>query len=122
MPRQTTTLPLALPARAGRTSVHDWLCSAVRAAILDRRIAPGARLPATRDFAREYGVARGTVVAAFEQLEAEGYLHGLRGSGTFVSRVLPDELLHAPRLSGPAVRNLTIQRRHLSATARRAQA
>jgi GntR family transcriptional regulator/MocR family aminotransferase len=55
------------------------------------------RLPATRDLAAEYGLSRGTIVTAFEELKAEGYLEGSVGSGTYVSKVLPEDLLEAMR-------------------------
>ncbi len=61
---------------------------------------PGARLLATRDLARQYGLARGTIVNAFEQLKSEGYVDGSVGSGTYVSKILPDELLHVPQENG----------------------
>jgi GntR family transcriptional regulator / MocR family aminotransferase len=60
---------------------------ALRAAIRDGRLAPGARLPATRVLAGELGVARGTVTAAYDQLVAEGYLSARRGAGTVVAEV-----------------------------------
>jgi GntR family transcriptional regulator/MocR family aminotransferase len=41
----------------------------------------------------ELGVSRNTVVAAFEQLVAEGYLESRTGDGTYVSRALPDDML-----------------------------
>ena len=97
MPRRITTLPLALPARDARTSAQRWLCGSLRDAILERRLSPGTRLPATRDLAHQYGLARGTVVTAFEQLQAEGYLRGRGGSGTFVNEMLPDEVMHVGR-------------------------
>ena len=53
---------------------------------------PGARLPGTRDLAGQYGLSRGTIVDAFEQLKSEGYVQGSVGSGTYVSKILPDEL------------------------------
>ncbi|MFC5238098.1 PLP-dependent aminotransferase family protein [Pseudonocardia zijingensis] len=62
---------------------------ALRTAIRDGRLAPGARLPATRALAEELGVARGTVTAAYGQLVAEGYLAARRGAGTVVARA-PD--------------------------------
>jgi GntR family transcriptional regulator / MocR family aminotransferase len=71
------------------------LYAALRDAILDGRLRPGVKLPATRDLARRYGLARGTVVSAFEQLQAEGYLASRVGSGTFVCEVVPDALLQA---------------------------
>ncbi len=90
-------IPLALPPRGPGEPATRWLYQALRAQILSGRLRPGARLPPTRDFARDHGVARGTVVLAFEQLAAEGYLEATVGSGTFVTRVLPDRLLHAGR-------------------------
>ncbi|HET8634664.1 MAG TPA: PLP-dependent aminotransferase family protein [Gemmatimonadales bacterium] len=95
MSRQADTFPLVLPPRETGTTAGRWLYDALRAAILDRRLGPGVRLPATRDLARQYRLARGTVVTAFEQLRAEGYIRGKRGSGTYVNDVLPDALLVA---------------------------
>ncbi len=46
---------------------------------------PGARLPATRPLAAELGVSRITVVNAYAELEAEGWVHAHVGRGTFVA-------------------------------------
>jgi GntR family transcriptional regulator / MocR family aminotransferase len=81
MPKQTTQLALMLPPREPGTSAAHWLCAALRAGILDGRLRAGARLPATRDLAGQYGLSRGTIVGAFEQLKAEGYLEASVGSG-----------------------------------------
>ena len=68
---------------------------------------PGQCVPSTRELARQYGISRGTVLTAIEDLKAEGYLLGARGSGTFISKALPDRLLHksipvsSPRVAGP---------------------
>jgi len=75
---------------------------ALRAAILERRLAPGARLPATRSLAAELGVSRNTVLAAYEQLAAEGYVAGRVGSGTHVSETLP--AVPAPARRSPSRR------------------
>jgi GntR family transcriptional regulator/MocR family aminotransferase len=77
------------------TALWQWLYQEIRAAILDGRLKRGMRLPATRDLARRYGVSRGTVVNAFEQLHAEGYLEGRVGAGTYVNARLPEDLLTA---------------------------
>src|SRR5258708_39351364 len=77
-----------LPPREAKMPAIRWLYSALRADILGGRLRPGSRLPATRDLAGQYGLSRGTVVSAFEELKSEGYLHGSRGSGTYVSSVL----------------------------------
>jgi GntR family transcriptional regulator/MocR family aminotransferase len=100
MAKRTTTFPLMLPPRDAATPAYRWLCTALRAEILEGRLRPGARLPATRDLAGQAGLSRGTIVSAFEQLKAEGYLEGSVGSGTYVNKVLPDELLHVRRKAG----------------------
>jgi GntR family transcriptional regulator/MocR family aminotransferase len=73
--------------------LYRWLYEQLRTAILDGRLRPGARLPATRDLADAYKLSRTTIVTAFEQLKSEGYVEGRTGSGTYVSKVLPEQLL-----------------------------
>jgi len=63
---------------------------AVREAIVEGQLGPGAPLPSTRVLATELGVARGTVVAAIDQLSAEGLLETRPGSATRVAHVPPD--------------------------------
>ena len=75
----------------------------LREAILSGRLAAGARLPSTRTLAAELGVARNTVVLAFDQLYAEGYLAGRRGAGTRVQARVPDPMLATARFSARAV-------------------
>src|ERR1700738_4289162 len=93
MGKRSKNFDLMLPPRDLRVPAYCWLYTAVRAGILEGRLHPGARLPATRDFARQYGLSRGTIVNAFDQLKSEGYVEGSIGSGTYVSRILPDTLL-----------------------------
>jgi GntR family transcriptional regulator / MocR family aminotransferase len=81
------TLPLD-PAAA--TPLFRQLYEGLRRGILDGRLLPGVRLPGTRGLAGELGVARNTVLNAYEQLLAEGYLEGKIGSGTYVAHTLPD--------------------------------
>jgi GntR family transcriptional regulator/MocR family aminotransferase len=79
----TTLRELLLPDGAsGRGRAVE---SALRRAIRDGQLAPGLRLPSSRDLAAQLGVARGTVTAAYGQLTAEGYLTTKRGSGTTVA-------------------------------------
>ncbi len=117
MSRRTAVLDLVLPPRRGRVTASRWLYDALRAEILEGRLAPGARLPATRDLASQYGLARGTVVSVFEQLAAEGYIEGSTGSGTYVNRVLPDELLEAGRQRA-ARKPVAHSKRHLTTFAK----
>lgn len=81
-------LPIRIPPRHSRDRVRA-LHAQLRAAILQGRLKPGLKLPATRALAAAYGVSRNTVVAAYDLLLSEGYLVARRGSGTFVADVLP---------------------------------
>ena len=94
MPRKTTSLPLSLPAPVPGVSLYRWLYEQLRMAILEGRLHPGSRLPATRDLAAAYRLSRVTIISAFEQLKSEGYVEGRTGSGTYVSKTLPDALLN----------------------------
>jgi len=93
MARETTAFPLSLPAPPARGVLYRWLYGELRAAILDGRLQPGSRLPATRDLASAYNLSRSTIVTAFQRLKSEGYVEGRCGSGTYVSQVLPEQLL-----------------------------
>jgi GntR family transcriptional regulator/MocR family aminotransferase len=119
MAKQATVFELALPLRDSGISAARWLYGALRAEILEGRLRPGMRLPATRDLARQYELARGTVVSAFEQLKSEGYVDGSVGSGTYVSKILPDELLQVPPENGPGPPAQRQPRRKVSAYAGR---
>jgi GntR family transcriptional regulator/MocR family aminotransferase len=87
-----TTLHLAIDRGSGEP-LHHQIYAAMRAAILDGRLRRGQRVPSTRAFAAELGVSRMPVLTAYDQLLHEGYLEGRRGSGTYVGRALPDDLL-----------------------------
>jgi GntR family transcriptional regulator/MocR family aminotransferase len=100
MAKRTSAFELALPLPDTKTPAYRQLYEALRSEILNARLGAGARLPATRDLARQYQLSRGTIVNAFELLKSEGYLEGSIGSGTYVSKVLPDELLHV-RVGAP---------------------
>ncbi len=78
-------LPLFRTHAAAAGPLHRQLYGQIRAAILNRALAGGTRLPSTRTLAQGLGVSRTTVLAAFDQLSAEGYLHSAVGSGTFVT-------------------------------------
>ncbi len=82
-------------------SQFSWLYGELRTAILNGRLAAGSRVPSTRRLAGAYHVARGTVVAVFEQLLSEGYVTSAGGSGTYVAESLPDIWFRA---STPRVR------------------
>lgn len=86
------------------TPYYRQLYEGMRAEILSGRLPARARLPSTRAVAAEVGVSRTTVVAAFDQLLAEGYLEGKTGSGTYVAPSIPDDLLGVRGGTRPEVR------------------
>lgn len=86
----------------GDGPLTERLYRGLRRAILDGRIVPGARLPSTRVLSADLGLSRNVVLVAFEHLMAEGYVEGRAGSGTFVSRALPDAV-PARRPRTPAI-------------------
>lgn len=63
---------------------------AIRSAIVNRRLPAGAKLPSSRDLAHELEASRNMIVAAYDQLQAEGYVCSQTGSGTYVADALPD--------------------------------
>ncbi|HEX2181005.1 MAG TPA: PLP-dependent aminotransferase family protein [Rubrobacteraceae bacterium] len=78
--------------RESRVPLHRQLYEGLREAVLAGRLRAGTRLPSTRVLAAELGVSRNTVMGAFLQLLAEGYLEGRVGSGTYVADSLPEDL------------------------------
>ncbi|MDX6738591.1 PLP-dependent aminotransferase family protein [Actinocorallia sp. A-T 12471] len=78
-------LHVAVDRTAGRLAAQ--LAAGLRAAVREGRLAGGARLPSSRSLAADLGVSRGVVVAAYEQLVAEGFLLARTGDGTRVAHV-----------------------------------
>jgi GntR family transcriptional regulator/MocR family aminotransferase len=76
--------------------LHLQVYRAFREAILSGKIAPGSRLPSSRAEARTLGVSRNVVLQAYGQLEAEGYIGGAQGSGTYVTSGIPKAPAPAP--------------------------
>jgi GntR family transcriptional regulator/MocR family aminotransferase len=79
---------------AALLSQHDFharlpdqrrLYEAAKEAIYKQQLTPGSKLPSSRDLGKNLGVARNTVIAAYEQLAAEGFVTSSRGSGTYVA-------------------------------------
>lgn len=87
MPKVISCFELTLKSRLRHQTLTNWLYGELRSAILDGRLTPGTRLPASRDFATQYELSRGTVVSVLERLQAEGYVTSRVGFGTWVNRV-----------------------------------
>ncbi len=93
----------ARPNMSLQGQIREMLVSA----ILDGRLPPGVAIPSSREMADQLGVARNTVVLAYQQLSDEGYLESRQRSGHFVNpailagRVAP---ARTPRAAGaPAI-------------------
>jgi GntR family transcriptional regulator / MocR family aminotransferase len=69
---------------------------ALKGMIRAGRLGPAARVPSTRALARDLGVSRNTVMLAYEQLAAEGYLVSRHRGATAVVGVAPPRLAAAP--------------------------
>lgn len=70
-----------------RQGLAHQLYQTLRERILDGRMASRMRLPASRELAETLGVSRNTVVRAYDQLYAEGYIEGRIGDGTYVAEL-----------------------------------
>ena len=85
-------------------SLFMQIAQAIAADIGRGRLRPGDRLPGSRTLARMIGVNRVTVLAAYDELAAEGWVATHPARGTFVSADLPqDDAPPRPRaIGGPA--------------------
>jgi len=82
--RLRTALPtLALDRHSG-IPIFRQLYEGYRQAILTGKLRKDVQLPSTRELAIDLRISRNSVMNAFDQLRAEGYIRGEHGSGTFV--------------------------------------
>ncbi|WP_285136245.1 PLP-dependent aminotransferase family protein [Microbacterium sp. lyk4-40-TSB-66] len=80
-------ISLGILDRGSTVPLHEQLAHGLRAAVLEGRVGGGEAVPSTRALAADLGVARGTVVAAYEILAGEGYLLPRPGGATVVADV-----------------------------------
>src|SRR5215204_1262479 len=78
--------------------LYRQIYETIRRSILNGDFHPGRQLPASRHLAKKLGISRMTVINAYDQLQAEGYLESRAGAGTFVAEHLPEEFLQTPRV------------------------
>ena len=73
-------------------SLTEQLCTRFAERIRTRLLAPGARLPSVRQCAQQQGVSPSTVVAAYDQLLAQGLVEARKNKGFYVREmaVAPD--------------------------------
>ena len=101
MPKAVSSFELTLKSRSRHQTLTNWLYDELRSAILEGPLAPGTRLPASRDFASQYGLSRGTVVSVLKRLQAEGFISSRVGFGTWVNRVEAPRPVRQP-IAAPA--------------------
>ena len=101
------------PAHA--TPLYRQLEAAIRQMVLDGRLPPNSRLPATRQLSDDLGVSRLTVKNVYEQLTSEGFLRSRQGAGTYVADIPTAEL----PVDLPAEQSLSRSKRGGDATADR---
>ena len=77
--------------RESPVPIYRQLDASLRRLILDGSLAPGQKLPSTRELAQELGISRITVKNVYEQIIAEGYAQAKTGAGTFVADGLDTE-------------------------------
>lgn len=70
-----------------RQGLTRQLYQALRQRVLDGRLVSGTRLPASRDLAAALAISRNSVVRAYDQLYAEGFIEGRIGDGTYVAQL-----------------------------------
>src|SRR5215467_11757212 len=92
---------LLLDLRKSDGPLYRRVYLALKSMIRDGRLAPAARLPSTRELATDLQVSRNTVVMAYEQLLAEGYVVGRNRATASVASSLPVSALSASSRDKP---------------------
>jgi GntR family transcriptional regulator/MocR family aminotransferase len=92
-------IKLDLKAHGSRDTLRT-LHRELKAAILDGRLAAGAKLPATRQSAAFFGVSRNTAAEVYERLVTEGYAVARHGAGTYVAEKVASGPASAPQIAG----------------------
>jgi GntR family transcriptional regulator/MocR family aminotransferase len=95
-PRSWSSYGIDLHLDLAGSRVRAGLEAALRDTVRAGRLAPGLRLPSSRDLAADLGIARNTVADAYGQLVAEGWLEARTGAGTWVAD-RPAHVAHPPR-------------------------
>ena len=75
-------------------ALYQRVFRCLRDAMIEDVLPPKTRLPASRDLAHELNVSRNTILNAYEQLQAQGYVEAFTGCGTWVSEKLPETYLN----------------------------
>ncbi|MFZ2649683.1 MAG: PLP-dependent aminotransferase family protein [Burkholderiaceae bacterium] len=93
--------PGAALARGADSSLTEQLATRFSQRIRQHFFAPGARLPSVRECARRHNVSPSTVVAAYDQLQAQGMIEARRRRGFFVRSQTPESGAAVPQSALP---------------------
>jgi GntR family transcriptional regulator/MocR family aminotransferase len=92
---------MLIPLKRGASSLSRQVYLWIRQGIMEHVLRPGEPLPSTRELAEENSISRTVVVQAYDQLMAEGFITGRRGSGTYVSEHLHPAVSPVLRRAAP---------------------
>lgn len=102
--------------RTGEISLREQLITQVVLGILCHDLAPGQRLPSTRDLSRRFGIHANTASAAYRQLESEGWVELRHGSGVFVCSTRPEAPLSPEMAIDQMIGDLAARARKMGAS------
>jgi len=105
---------------ASPVPVYEQIRAQVAAAVAVGTLAPGDRLPASRDLARDLGIAVGTVQRAYRELEAAGVVVSRRRTGTVVAPTGSGDAAAGAEAPTPPPAGIVARARSLVAEARAA--
>jgi GntR family transcriptional regulator / MocR family aminotransferase len=89
--------------KEGETPVYLQIANAIIQEMKKGRVGPGIKLPGTRQMAEILSVHRKTLVRAYEELDAQGWIEMIPSKGTFTSKELPE--INPRRFSGKTDKN-----------------
>jgi len=90
-------LPLEVDRRS-KLNLQTQVFEQIRGMILAGQLRSGQRLPSSRHLCQQLQVSRITITLALARLADEGYIETAKSLGTFVSRQIPEQALHAMRI------------------------
>ena len=94
-------------ARGSEVSIREQLVTQVILGILSDDLAPGQRLPSTREMARRFHLHPNTVSAGYRQLTRERWVEFRRGSGVYVRAIRPEQLASSALAVDQIIANLS---------------
>ena len=102
-------------AHGSEVTIREQLVTQVVLGILGDDLAPGQRLPSTRELARRFGLHPNTVSAGYRQLQRERWVEFRRGSGVYVRASKPELPLSSALALDQLISNLFRSARSLGA-------